>query len=300
MELEPVRTLTVERPMASGHAFLSAASGLVVVGDTFYVVADDARELAVFALGNDAPGRLFELIPGSLPHDAAARKKQKPDFEILLHLPKAGSAGDEGGDSGALLALGSGSKKKRMVGALIGLSRERLPGNVRIIDLAPLYAMIAPLVAEVNLEGAVVAGDRLLLFNRGNQDAPESCIIETSLAALLAGCAVDARPAARFTLPAIDGMRLTVTDAAMLPDGFLLSAAAEATDNAYADGALAGAALVGLNAHLAITGIERIEPAIKIEGIAIGPADELLCVTDADNPDCPAVLYRVDMGHADQ
>lgn len=285
MRLTPLRTLTVERPMASGHAFLSAASGLVVAGPYIYVAADDARELAVFDLGGDAAGRLFELIPGALPSDAKDRKKQKPDFEILLHLPQIG-------DHGSLLALGSGSKRRRMVGVLVALGSDGLPRDVRLIHLAPLYAQIEPLVDGVNIEGALVLGDRLLLFNRGNAAAPESCVVETWLPDMLAGVGTSVQLVTRFTLPEINGVPLTVTDACATPDGFMLSAAAEATDDSYADGELAGAALVRLDTGFAIISVEPIESTVKVEGIALAPDDRLLCVTDADDPDQPSILYN--------
>lgn len=271
--------------MAPGHAFVSAASGLVLAGGHIYVAADDACEIAVFDLGGDVPGQLFTIIADELPRDAGERKKKKPDFEILVHLP-------ESGEIGALLALGSCSKKRRMRGAVIALGGDGLPGDIRLIDLAPLCEIIEPMVGEINLEGALVEGDRLLLFNRGNARAPESCVIEIGLAALLDGSVTDATPIARFTLPEINGVPLTVTDACKTAGGILLSAAAEASDDSYADGAIAGAALVRLDADFQMTGIDPIDPPQKVEGVALGGDGALYCVTDADDPDCPAVLYR--------
>lgn len=286
MQLKPVRTLDVERPMASGHTFVSAASGLVMTGGHIYVAADDACEIAVFDAAGDAPGRLFPIIADELPRDAAERKKKKPDFEILVHLP-------ESGENGALIALGSCSKKRRMRGAVIALGRNGLPGDIRLIDLAPLCELIEPMVGEINLEGALVEGDRLLLFNRGNARAPECCVIETGLGTLLDGSVTDATPIARFTLPAINGVPLTVTDACMTAGSIVLSAAAEASDDSYADGAIAGAALVRLDADFQMTGIDPIDPPQKVEGVSLGSDGALYCVTDADDPDCPAMLYRV-------
>ena len=89
MHLTHLRDLAVDTPLPCGHAFLSAASGMVVCGSALYVVADDAQCLGVFDLGGAGPGRLIPLIAGDLPRDAAARKKLKPDFEILLALPCA-------------------------------------------------------------------------------------------------------------------------------------------------------------------------------------------------------------------
>lgn len=291
MHLTHIRDLTVEAPMASGHAFLSAASGLVVLGSRLCVVGDDAHELAVFALDGaacGAPGALVRLIEGDLPADAAARKKVKPDFEVLVALS---GAGDE-----RLLALGSGSTKARMRGAIVDLPAVGGACRVRPVDLTPLFAALAPLVPEINLEGAVVAGDRLLLFNRGNMRFPASHIVEVALAAVLEGAPVFATLRAELVLPPVAGVPLTVTDGCRLSSGhILLSAVAEATADSYADGALAGAAIVELDADFAVVAVEPLDPPLKVEGIAAretGNGVELLCVTDADDPARASGLYR--------
>ena len=254
MHLNLIRELTVDMPQPSGHAFLSAASGMVVRGPTLYVVADDAHCLGIFDLDGSEPGRLIPLIEGELPKDAALRKKQKPDFEILLALPDSDLLGDDGT---RLLALGSGSTKRRMRGAVIDLPDNTAPASIHLIDLQPLFAAIAPLVPEVNLEGAVLREDHLLLFNRGNMEYPASQIVEVSLAALLKGGPVAATLSAELTLPMLSGVPLTVTDACQLDSGhILLSAVAEATGNSCTNGA------------------------------------QLLCVTDADDPERASGVYE--------
>lgn len=291
MHLTHVRDLAVDTPLPSGHAFLSAASGMVVWGDVLHVVADDAQSLALFDLGAKGPGRLIPLIAGDLPRDAAARKKMKPDFEVLLALPCANGT--------RLLALGSGSTARRMRGAVIDLAPhiagQDAPAAVRLIDLQPLFAALAPLVPEINLEGAVLRGEELLLFNRGNMEHPASQIIAVPLAGVLEGGPSTARLCAELALPAVAGVPLTVTDACLLESGhILLSAVAEVTDNSYADGALVGAAIVELDPDLAMRRIEALEPMLKVEGLAAQVMPDgvhILCVTDADDPDQPSGLY---------
>lgn len=296
MNLAHIRDLAVDTPLPSGHAFLSAASGMVVCGPALYVVADDAQSLGVFdlgAVGHEAgPGRLIPLIAGDLPRDGAERKKRKPDFEILLALP--GVAGTR------LLALGSGSTARRMRGVVIDLPAPDAPASLRVIDLHALFAALAPLVPEINLEGAVLRGEELLLFNRGNMEHPASHIVAVPLAAVLDGGPVAARLCAELRLPTVSGVPLTVTDACRLESGpILLSAVAEATDNSYADGALAGAAIVELDADLHVRRIEPLDPMLKVEGLSaqiMADGVQLLCVTDADDPDRPSGLYRGVLG----
>jgi hypothetical protein len=291
MRLTHIRDLTVEAPLASGHAFLSAASGLVVSGNRLCVVADDAHCLALFTLGDAAPGKLVRLIEGDLPSDAAERKRVKPDFEVLVALNGFGRGA--GGDQ--LLAMGSGSTPRRMRGAVVDLPASGEAPILRAIDLTPLFAALAPLVPEINLEGALVAGERLLLFNRGNTRFPASHILEVPLGAVLGGGPVTASFARELALPMVSGVPLTVTDACRLDNGhILLSAVAEATADSYADGALLGAAIVELNAAFGVVAVEPLDPPVKVEGIAVretGDGLHLLCVTDADDPERASGLY---------
>lgn len=290
MRLTHLRDLTLDRPLAAGHAFVSAASGLVVMADRLCVVADDALDLAVFARDGSAPGTLVALAEGALPRDAAARKRVKPDFEILLALPGAGPP--------RLLALGSGSTPQRRRGALITWPRGANRPRVRPLDLAPLHAALAPLVGELNLEGAVVEGGSLRLFNRGTMRFPASKALEVPLAAVLDGAAPTARHRAEVALPMASGVPLTVTDACRLENGHvLLSAVAEATADSYADGAIVGAAIAELDAELRLIRIEPVTPPLKIEGLAAAAREgghDLLCVTDADDPQQAAGLWRLD------
>lgn len=303
MQLNLIRDLMVETPLPSGHAFLSAASGMVVHGSILYVVADDAHCLAIFDLHGMELGRLIPLIAGALPTDAGQRKRQKPDFEILLALPDDPlPEGDlAGGEGVRLLALGSGSTAQRMRGAVIDLPASGGgEATVRLIDLTPLFAALSPQVPAVNVEGAVLRGGHLLLFNRGTMAHPASHILEVPLAAVLAGVPVSATLCAELTLPMCAGVPLTVTDAFQLetgaPDGgrILLSAVAEATADSYADGALVGAAIVELNADFSVRTVEPLEPMLKVEGLSARVTEagiELLCVTDADDPERVAGVY---------
>lgn len=280
MLLNAIRLLNVDEPLASGNRFLAAASGLAKIGETCCVIGDDEAHLALFHLAGDAPGTLLRLLPGKLPRKKKKRKAVKPDFEILFALP-----------DNRLCALGSGSTEKRMRAAIINPTDE----TVVVRDIHLLFAALAPLVTEINLEGAVLIGERLLLFNRGNLANPGNAVFETTLAAITGGDDFTVALAASLTLPMVGNAPLTVTDACALGDGhILLSAVAEVTDDSYADGDILGAAIVRLSPDLAIVAVEPIEPVVKIEGIwaeRSSTSIALLCVSDADDPDTPSSLY---------
>ena len=56
---------------------LSAASGLVCVGSSIYVVADDELHLGVFDAAGNAPGRLLRLFDGELPAEKKPRARSR-------------------------------------------------------------------------------------------------------------------------------------------------------------------------------------------------------------------------------
>src|SRR5688572_27047114 len=158
--LTRIRDLDLSVPSAKGRPLhLSAASGLVFVKSFLYVVADDELHLGVFRTGENGPGHLIRLFDGALPEPRRERKKQKPDLEALALLPPHGSY-----PNGALLALGSGSRRNRRMGALVGLEADGSARTSHSVDLSPLLAPLDGLFAELNIEGAVVSAGELLLF----------------------------------------------------------------------------------------------------------------------------------------
>lgn len=287
LRASPIRDLTVEA--GGGLGFVAAASGLVRVGRHLYVIADDRHDLAAFPDAGDAPGRLRRMLPGELPADAAERKRAKPDFEALARLP------------GALLVLGSGSRATRRRGVLWRLAEGgELAGEPEPVDLAPLYAELERSIPDLNVEGAAVSGDHLLLFQRGNGSAHVNAVIALDLRRARADLdrgrlAPDAIAAVRHhDLGEADGVRLAFSDAAALPDGRVVyTAVAEAGDDTFHDGRCAGAGVGIIEPDGALGRFEPLHPAPKVEGVearADGAAIDLLMVADADDPDRPAPL----------
>ena len=87
-----------------------------------------------------------------------------------------------GPDAGACSALESGSKPNRRGGVLWDLDADgALTGDPRRLDLAALYAVLEADIPDLNIEGATVAGDRLLLFQRGNGRAGINAVIGLDL-----------------------------------------------------------------------------------------------------------------------
>ena len=277
------------RPGARTPAHVSAASGIVATQRWIYVVVDDEADLGVFPRAAGA-GLLHPLFDEALPTDPAQRKAAKPDLEALCLLPA-----HAGAPHGALLALGSGSAERRMRGVRWPLDRDgALHGAPETVDLRELYAGLAPEVGELNVEGATIQGEALLLAQRGNGargvDAVVRLELATALDALAAGTAIGAslvHGIERVELPEVGGVRASLTDLAALPDGRVLYAACgEDTDHPVVDGEFTGA-VVGVLGE----GDPRVlEPSVKVEGLWVDGDRDLLLVADADDRAVPAPL----------
>ena len=293
-----VRPLSLASPQQPG--FISAASGMVLVGRCLYVVADDMLHLGVFDATSDNAGQLVRLFPGSLPNDPASRKALKPDLETLVLLPEF-----HGYPAGALLALPSGSRPNRHMGNLLGLDASgELVGAPRAIDFTGLYLSLEQSIPALNIEGGVVIGEELVLLQRGSRAHPVGALVAFELEGLFDAIINNATaewapaPARIFSidLGMAGGSPLCFTDAAALADGrIIFSAVAENTADTYQDGPCMAAAIGIMDRQGNVEVLEALQPTLKIEGIHVaseGGMIELLLVTDADDPAIAGNLLR--------
>ncbi|MGF6178691.1 DUF6929 family protein [Ensifer sp. 4252] len=284
---------------------LSAASGLVCLNSIMYVVADDELHLGVFSVADRKPGHLIRVFDGVLPGSKAARKRQKPDLEALAFLPAFRDF-----PHGALLAFGSGSRPNRRRGVLLGLDPHGvICGSPRSLDLSPILVPLNEEFSEVNIEGVVVVSDELRLFQRGNKGQAGNAIIRFQLSTVLDALqserigAIKPSAISRLDLGSIHGVPFSFTDAAALPNGdMVFSAVAEDTEDAFRDGPCIGALIGIADNNGDLRSLHRFDRPYKIEGIDArldGNRLDLLLVTDADNPDIPAVLLSSTMNIPD-
>jgi hypothetical protein len=269
--------------LAGGPGHLSAASGLVRLDERLYVVADDEPAIAVFDSARPPlPGELILLDETPLPLDHVERKGVKPDLESLCLLP-----------DDVLFTLGSGATERRERGWLFSPDS----GDSAEVSLGDLYAALRGELADLNIEGAAVAHDRLWLAQRGNGRDGENALVELQLAAVLAdlherrtidpGAILGLR---RYELGEVEGVALSFSDLCPLPDGRLLfCAVAEAGESTYLDGECLGAALGMLEAG-GVQSLELLTEPHKIEGVSLARQVDLLLVGDADDPAEPAPL----------
>ncbi|HEX2547457.1 MAG TPA: hypothetical protein VHL79_21410 [Ramlibacter sp.] len=276
-----------------GQRHLSAASGLVFAHDRLYLIADDEHHLATLDFPPRAgePVRLYRLRAGDLPHDAAARKRLKPDLEVLLALPAPGAPL-------RLLALGSGSRPNRQRGFLLDLDAAGQPQGGRELDLGPLYGQLASQLQDLNIEGGLVCGEDLLLLARANQGQAQNTVVGMPMIEVLRWLESGTVPSTLQVEP-LDAGRVGdvpygITDAVALPGaGWIFSAVAEATDDSYADGACTGSAIGWVTAQGRVQAMHPLHGAPKVEGMALAPGGRLLLVTDADDPKRPSQLLEL-------
>ena len=290
LSLAPVRTLDLTEPArADGPRWISAASGLVRQGERLFVVADDGLHLAVFDPGR--PGRLLRLVEGSLPADAAERKRRKPDFEVLTRLPTSAVH-----PNGALLALGSGSTAGRRRAVIVLLDAAGEPLDAGVIDLSALYRLLAETLEEPNIEGGIFDEGDLVLFQRGNRTRPDNAMLRLRQKRPGDPASPDLVSMTRVEIGMIGDVPLCFTDACPLGDGRIaFSAVAEDTPDSYRDGACVGAAVGVIDRAGRVLRVEMLDAPHKIEGIDAWPSVagvEFLAVTDADDADTPAVLLK--------
>lgn len=295
LNLTSLRTLTVAAPTQPGRpAYFSAASGLVHMGNKLYVVADDEDYLGIFTADANQHGTLKQLFSDKLPLDKEQRKAQKSDLEVLTFIPANSRYAH-----GALLALGSGSTDNRKRAVMIAYDENNeLVSQVETLNLSATYNQIDQRVPDLNIEGAVIAGEDIVLFQRGNT-VSYNAMIRCRADSFLYGTDVDIRPLnfllRRYDLGEIDGVPLGFTDAAALENGTIVfCAAAEDTSDAYNDGVCTGSVVGIINRKGELSKMVTVDKRVKLEGISATHVNNdihLLMVTDADNIEIPAQVY---------
>lgn len=281
------------------HApFVSAASGLVQVGDDLFVVDDDSISLGIFSAKTLAPGRsipLFRRRPQS--GDKEARKVSKPDLESLAWVETSGGSG--------LLAFGSGSSPHRNTGVFLRFSQGRVT-QVLNFDLTPLYEKLGDRIQDLNVEGLASLGETLRLVHRGNSARGSNAIVDLDLETVMQsaqrGRAVGPealKSISEVELGAVEGVPWTFTDLAPLGDGrSLFLAAAEDTDDPYSDGEILGSAVGILEADGTVTGFRAVSNTVKLEGVHVQKEAQhyqLWMVSDPDSKSTPARIYRLSL-----
>jgi hypothetical protein len=300
-------------PALDRPAHIRAGSSLARVPGGIALVQDDANFLALVD-PDTAHARAIPLPAGTgglrLFDTGRGNKADKLDLEACVAASVDGET--------LLLAFGSGSTARREGIVLAGNWGATEP-TVELVQAHAFYARLRDEVAfageALNLEGAVLFDDQLLLLTRGNGRARDDYI------PVAATCAVDFRAllaylrdpdrhappeptdVIRYQLGSLNGTRLGFTDAARWGDDLLFTAAAEGSVDEVEDGEVAGSVIgiIGSDGDTRWTSLVGDDGGAftgKVEGL-LAPHDEaghLHAVLDTDDWNTPSVLCTVRLG----
>jgi hypothetical protein len=213
--------------------------------------------------------------------DARGNKKSKLDLEAVFLFQDW------------LVAMGSGSSPLRERFVIVEGTQ------VTIREMHAFYTQLrSTFDGELNIEGAVVDGDDLLLFQRGNGIGAKNQTARANLTQIFAGKAPEIRDVRTWALPDA----LTFTDATRRGDEIWFLACAEDSPDATRDGPVSAVALGRIEDDRAVTWPildERGAPLLeKTEGLAFDPDDatrRLFVVTDRDDATLPSDLLVISL-----
>lgn len=308
LSITKIRDFNIEPTSSQRPDYVFAASGLVKLGDTIYVVADDELHLAEFDLKDlHKPGKWFRLLPGQLPLQYKPRKKIKPDLEALTYLKPYQYA-----PYGALLAVPSMSRENRIEGVLLVLDKnQKISGEPLPVDFSSLQKHLAIQFPGLNIEGITVNKDTARLYQRGNRKQGQNALIDFKAQDFLRDLHDTHCPdpekifcIKEFDVGKIEDQVLGFTDAICLDEeNILFLAAAEDTDDAYQDGKCFGSAIGLMNANGAIKGLLEIETKQKFEGLCLKAQNknmlEIFLTADTDDESKPSALYMASLNLKD-
>lgn len=281
-----------------------AASGLVHLGSNYFVIADDELELGIIS-EDESESQLLSLLPGKLPSDPKKRKKEKPDFEVLMYLA------DEASNWQGLVAIPSGSKDNRNRAVFIPLtSKYQLSGQSPIIfSMSPIFNELKRQFTDINIEGSFVKGEDWYLIHRGNSNNDTNRIFRFSKQVLINFILSDSsknefsslkdnRYLKDFTELDIgywDDVKLTLTDVTLFENRIYFLASAEDTDNPIDDGEIKGSIFGEVTIDNQIITKARFKSQ-KLEGLSIKKEDSentfVSFVTDNDTHEEASFLYQ--------
>ena len=308
----PLRYETGEDSAQDRPAHVRAASSIAWIGDRIALVQDDSNFVAMVqpTTGTVQPIAL-PRGEGGLRNfdDGRGNKKYKLDLEACVALP--------GQHESSLLAFGSGSKKRRRNVATIDRWTNAEP-RVRLHDATTLYERLEAEVAfagsDMNIEGALVSGNCIRFFGRGNGKPkngllPLNATCELTIDQLFGYLenTIDVAPpepisVVQYDLGQLNDIVLGFTDATSMGDNTLFSAAAEVSADASEDGPVGGSVLGTIDAR----GVVRYTVLVdqsgrpfmeKVEGVVLSKTDatRAFIVIDPDDVTRPGALCEVEL-----
>ncbi|WP_205511046.1 DUF6929 family protein [Longitalea arenae] len=262
-----------------------------------YLVGDDANNLLIL----DNTYKQIDMIRLFNYPDKRIPKAEKADLESATIITL--------NNKPHLFIIGSASTEKRKKALLIPVQNEKA-GYANLFN--PFFYQEAFLkqlqvkgIPEMNIEGATMMGDNLVLSNRGNNAKPINHLVITPIKAIQAPAqqkdfSVSVIP---LTLPVRSKAFTGVSELCYVAskDILLVTLSEEATDNAYDDGAISDSylgwvnnvskkmnhATLALDEMINLSTVDKAFTQQKIEGLCVesvkDAALDIHLVSDNDN-----------------
>lgn len=262
----------------------SALSGLAVVKDTVYLIADNREELIRLPL---AENNFEKQISGK-----NIEKKYKSDLESLFY----------DGARDRLFALPSGSTPIRRTGYIFNVEGDL----TQKLDVTPLYAQLADkaslLSEDFNIEGsALLSPCYYVLLNRGNGPNRRNGLWTFHSENFPMG--IEDIEWRDIALPCAGKVPLQWTDCTVEGETLYFSAAAEDTTSSYDDGAIVASGIGALDlSTFSVVWFARLTEPHKIEGIELLFVEAtryvFRCCTDPDSDTLPGLVLEIEIPKA--
>ena len=253
---------------------IGAASGLFFKYDTLFIISDNSTFLYQYNLLEQKLQKI-KLLDNS---QDSILKKDKLDFESITF------------NNNKLYLFGSGSTSKREKRISYNIETKEIKEK----NLKKLYQKLKTTATisdeDLNLEGAFYSNQKWFFFQRGNGSESKNGIF-----------IVDAKKNIQFvpvSLPKIDTVEATFTDAILVENSIYFLAAAENTTSTYNDGEIAGSLFGQMNCQtLEVHFTEIISRENKFEGLtlysnSIDKIEFLLC-EDNDTESLETTIYKL-------
>ncbi|MDN3677464.1 hypothetical protein QWY90_09045 [Flavobacterium paronense] len=254
---------------------IGATSGIVFQDNSLFIVSDNSTFLYQYNI-NDKTLKKLKLFENSQENIA---KKDKADFEAITLFDNK------------LYLFGSGSTKKRDVRVTFTLENK----EVKEKSLAKIYKRLRDTISlaedELNIEGAIITKTIIYYFQRGNGVNAQNGVFSYDKKNKTVEFVLT-------TLPKINKIEATFTDAILIDETIYFLAAAENTSSTYDDGEVMGSIIGTIDFKtMKLKNYIQISDKHKFEGLTLykktATEIELLLCEDNDSEELVSTIYKL-------
>ena len=256
---------------------IGATSGLVYHDNSLFIISDNSTFLYQYNI-NDKTLDKIKLFENS---QETIAKKDKADFEAITLFDNK------------LYLFGSGSTKKRNRRFTYTLESK----EVKEKNLSAIYNRLKEVISladdELNIEGVIITPNNIYYFQRGNGANAQNGVFSYDKKSKTVQFKL-------ISLPKINGIEATFTDAILVEDTIYFLAAAENTTSTYDDGEIMGSVIGTIDLKMmTLESCLQISDKHKFEGLTFykktATQIELLLCEDNDSEELESNIYLLEL-----